>query len=203
MINHPERCVQKMPRAVQIIGLAVAWLLIVIPSASAQGTSAQRPNILWITTEDMSPDLGCYGDSYARSPHIDALAAEGARFSRAFATAPVCSPSRSSIIIGMYASAIGTHHHRSQAVPPAYVKCFTEYLRAAGYFCTNNVKTDYNFKPPPHRVGRKQQQGPLATSRQGPALLLRLQLHHHPRRPAPSIRPAEARWRPPGPDQTP
>jgi uncharacterized sulfatase len=135
-----------MPNSVLIFVLAAASSLITFSWAHAgQG---KRPNILWITTEDMSPDLGCYGDSYARSPNIDALAAEGARFSRAFATAPVCSPSRSSIITGMYASTIGTHHHRSEAVPPAYVKCFTESLRAAGYFCTNNVKTDYNFKPP-------------------------------------------------------
>ncbi len=111
-------------------------------------TPAPRPNILWISTEDISPDLGCYGDTYAHTPNLDQFALSGVRFNNAFSTAPVCSPSRSSIITGMYASSIGTMHHRSEGIPPRYVKCFPEYLRAAGYFCTNNSKTDYNFPCP-------------------------------------------------------
>ena len=107
-----------------------------------------RPNILWISAEDLSPDLGCYGDSYARTPNLDRFAAESARFTRAFAVTPVCAPSRSSIITGLYPTTIGTLHMRSKAVPPPYVKCFTEYLRERGYYCTNNVKTDYNFDSP-------------------------------------------------------
>ncbi len=118
-----------------------------LPLISAAQASA-GPNILWISCEDMSPDLGCYGDSYSRSPNLDRFAAQGARFTNAFAVAGVCAPSRSGIITGMYPCSIGTHHMRSKGVPPPYVKCFTEYLRAAGYFCTNNVKTDYNFDPP-------------------------------------------------------
>jgi len=110
--------------------------------------STGRPNILWISTEDISPDLGCYGDAYAITPNIDALAAEGAIFTRAFSHAGVCAPTRSGIITGMYPTSIGTHHMRSKGVPPAYVKCFTEYLRAAGYWCTNASKTDYNFDCP-------------------------------------------------------
>jgi len=106
------------------------------------------PNILWISTEDISPDLGCYGDSYALTPAIDRLASEGVRFTNAFSTSPVCAPSRSAIITAMYPTAIGTHHMRSRAIPPPEVKCFPEYLRAAGYYCTNNSKTDYNFEPP-------------------------------------------------------
>lgn len=107
-----------------------------------------RPNILWITAEDMSAKVGCYGDKNADTPNIDALAAAGARFTKVFAPSPVCAPSRSSLITGEYATSIGTHHMRSKAVPPAGTKCFTEYLRAAGYYCTNNVKTDYNFPAP-------------------------------------------------------
>ena len=107
-----------------------------------------RPNILWITTEDMSPDLGCYGDSEARTPNLDRFASEGARFSNAFSISGVCAPSRSALITGMYPTSIGTHHMRSKGVPPPDVKCFTEYLLAAGYYCSNNVKTDYNFDPP-------------------------------------------------------
>ncbi len=113
---------------------------------------AQRPNILWISTEDISPDIGAYGDAYAITPNVDRLAAQGMRYRNAFSTAPVCAPSRSAIITGMYPTTIGSMHMRSKAVPPAGVKAFPEYLRAAGYYCTNNSKTDYNFEAPPaHR----------------------------------------------------
>ena len=61
-------------------------------SPPERASPAARPNILWITAEDMSPNLGCYGDSFARTPHVDALARAGVRYTRAFATAPVCSP---------------------------------------------------------------------------------------------------------------
>jgi arylsulfatase A-like enzyme len=120
------------------------------------------PNILWISLEDTTPRFGCYGDPIARTPHIDRLAASGRRFPNAFSTAGVCAPSRSAIITGMYQTSIGTHHMRTthtnrytpemptpySAVPPHYVKTFTEYLRAAGYYCTNNSKTDYQFPSP-------------------------------------------------------
>ena len=117
-------------------------------TALARGAAAARPNILWITCEDTSPDLGCYGDAYARTPNLDRLAGEGARYGNAFTVAGVCAPSRSGIITGMYPSSIGTHHMRSNAAPPPFVRCFPEYLRAAGYYCTNNGKTDYNFETP-------------------------------------------------------
>ncbi len=121
-----------------------------------------RPHVLWITLEDTSPRLGCYGDPVARTPHIDGLAAAGRRYPLAFSTAAVCSPSRCAVITGMYATAIGAHHHRTSttradvpdlptpyaAVPPPYVKTIPEYLRMAGYYCTNNAKTDYQFPPP-------------------------------------------------------
>ncbi|MFW6125229.1 MAG: sulfatase-like hydrolase/transferase [Pirellulales bacterium] len=110
--------------------------------------NVDRPNILWISCEDISADLGCYGDRYARTPNIDRLAAEGVRYTRVFTCAPVCAPNRSGIITGMWPTTIGTHHMRCRAVPPPYVRCFTEYLREAGYYCTNNVKTDYNFDSP-------------------------------------------------------
>ncbi len=123
---------------------------------------SSRPNILWISIEDTSPRFGCYGDTMARTPNIDRLAAEGCRFPNAFCTAGVCAPSRSAIITGMYQTSIGAHHMRTglrnqntphnlppyATVPPPYVKTFTEYLRSAGYYCTNNSKTDYQFTPP-------------------------------------------------------
>jgi arylsulfatase A-like enzyme len=121
---------------------------------------AARPNIVWISNEDMSPRLGAYGDRLARTPSLDRLAAQSIRFTHAFATAPVCAPSRAAIITGMHQSAIGAHHMRTTedrvpelpgpylAVPPFYVKAFPEYLRAAGYYTSNRVKTDYQFGLP-------------------------------------------------------
>jgi len=122
----------------------------------------RRPNILWISFEDTNPFYGCYGDPVARTPNLDRLAEEGCRWTHAFSTAGVCAPARSAVITGMYPISIGTHHMRTahtnpytpelptpySAVLPHYVKCFTEYLRAASYYCTNNVKTDYQFDPP-------------------------------------------------------
>ena len=93
----------------------------------------------------MSPNLGCYGDTDASSPRIDAFAREGVRFTNAFATAPVCSPARSCLITGMFATSLGTQRLRSQFPVPDHIRPFTALLREAGYYCTNNVKTDYNL----------------------------------------------------------
>ena len=103
------------------------------------------PNILWITCEDMSLNLGCYGDQFADSPHLDQLAAEGVVYTRAFASAPVCAVARSGIITGLYASSLGAQHMRCKAKLPGAIRTYPDYLRESGYFCTNNSKTDYNF----------------------------------------------------------
>ncbi len=116
------------------------------PVASKAGDKIDRPNILWITCEDISTWLGCYGDDFADSPNIDALAARGVRYLNAYATAPVCAPARSCLITGVYATSSGTQHLRSSVKLPGHIRCFTEYLRKAGYYCTNNYKKDYNFK---------------------------------------------------------
>lgn len=126
-----------------------------------QGTAlAKQPNIIWITCEDISPYIGAYGDKEVRTPNIDQLAKEGVRYTRAYTTAGVCAPSRSAIITGMYQQSIGTQHMRTSgdakfqpvplyaAVIPEQVKCFPEYLRKAGYYCTNNEKQDYQFVAP-------------------------------------------------------
>ncbi|MCC6695026.1 MAG: sulfatase-like hydrolase/transferase [Candidatus Hydrogenedentes bacterium] len=119
-------------------------------AASAQALAeGQRPNILWITCEDSSPHLGCYGCAEATTPNLDNLASQGLRYDLAFSVAGVCAPSRSCLITGMYPTSLGTCHMRCNNPPPDHVKCFPEYLRNAGYYCTNNVKTDYNFPPPP------------------------------------------------------
>jgi len=108
------------------------------------------PNILWITCEDISPHLGCYGDDFATTPNLDALARRGVRYGSAFATASVCSPARSCLITGVYPVSLGTQHLRGTVPLPETIKCFPEYLRAAGYYCTNNVKEDYQFITPPN-----------------------------------------------------
>ena len=130
------------------------------PAPQASAPALRRPNIVWISNEDMSPHLGVYGDRFARTPVLDRLARESVRYTRAFTTAPVCAPSRAAIITGMYQSSIGAQHMRTTedrvpelpgpylAVPPFYVKAFPEYLRSAGYYTTNRAKTDYQFGVP-------------------------------------------------------
>ena len=116
---------------------------------SAQARAVERPNVLWITCEDISPDLGCYGDPYAVTPRLDRLASESVRYTRAFATIGVCAPARSTIITGMYPPSIGTQHMRCKGQLPAEAKEFPRYLREVDYYCTNNSKTDYNFTESP------------------------------------------------------
>ncbi len=106
----------------------------------------ERPNILWITIEDTSPQfIGCYGNKDARTPVIDKLADEGVRFTNVFSTGTVCSPSRTAIITGLKTTETGTGHHRSRIPVPPYMKGFPWYLQKEGYYTTNNAKTDYNI----------------------------------------------------------
>ena len=130
--------------------LSVAWMFFGFSVAFATDVNAEeeRPNILWISAEDISPHFGCYGDQKAITPNIDALAEGGVRFKNCFTTAGVCAPCRSGIITGCYQSTLGTHHMRCKAVLPDHIKPFPVYLREAGYYCTNNSKTDYQFKHP-------------------------------------------------------
>lgn len=118
-----------------------------------------RPNILWITCEDITPTLGCYGDSAAFTPTLDQLAREGVRYTNAYSVAGVCAPSRHALITGMYPTSTGGHNMRTisnlvEDIPdygtvlPPEVRCFSELLRADGYYCTNNQKTDYQFHAP-------------------------------------------------------
>jgi len=158
----------------------VLFILCLVTFLNAQ---EKQPNILWIVCEDSSPNYSFYGDKTAKTPNLDALAAESIIYDNAFATTPVCAPSRSAIITGMLPSSLGTMHMRTgkdiqswgnlkykdtvkdhlgnlvkdlkgnlireySAVIPEQVKCFTEYLRASNYYCTNNQKTDYQFAAP-------------------------------------------------------
>ncbi|MEL7586447.1 MAG: sulfatase-like hydrolase/transferase [Prolixibacteraceae bacterium] len=107
-------------------------------------TKTERPNILWITCEDISPYLGCYGCPEAHTPNLDGLAQNGIRFTHAYANAPVCAVARSTILSGMYASTIGTHQMRSRIQLPDEIPAYPRILREAGYYCTNSSKKDYN-----------------------------------------------------------
>ncbi len=116
--------------------------------AAPHAASAAVPNILWLTSEDHGPHMGCYGDKLARTPNVDALAAKGMIFKKAWSIAPVCAPARTAIISGMYPSSLGGLHMRSMVSMPAGTKMYPQFLREAGYYCTNNSKTDYNLREP-------------------------------------------------------
>ena len=129
---------------------------------ATQSVETSRPNIVLILFEDMGPRVGAFGDPIAKTPNFDRLAARGIRFPNTFTTSGVCAPSRAALITGMHQQSIGAQHMRTnsrlgvkaggpinyEAVPPSYVKAFPEYLRAAGYYVTNNYKTDYQFGEP-------------------------------------------------------
>jgi arylsulfatase A-like enzyme len=141
---------------------ALTLLLAAFAPGFARG--ADRPSILWLIAEDFGNQLGCCGTREVSTPNIDRLAAEGVRYSRFYTTAPVCSPSRSAFMTGMYQTTIGAHHHRSHRddgyrLPPG-VRLLTEWFREVGYFTANirhlppdlgfrgTAKTDWNFTPP-------------------------------------------------------
>ncbi len=127
-----------------LFGVLVAFFFPSFKEVSA----APPPNILWLSCEDISPHLGCYGYELATTPHLDKLAKQGIRYTNAFATAGVCAPCRSAIISGLYQTTLGTHHMRTRASIPDFVRPFPSYLRNAGYYCTNNSKEDYQFTTP-------------------------------------------------------
>lgn len=141
--------------------LAAALAAFTLQLSAFNSAAASRPNLLWLIAEDFSPHLGCYATKEVWTPHLDKLAADGMRFTRAFTTAPVCSASRSAFITGMYQTTLGAHHHRSHRddgfqLPPG-VQVLTDRFRTAGYFTANLVqmpervgfkgsgKTDWNF----------------------------------------------------------
>jgi len=145
MKGKPLRTRRDFLKAVGFYGSAFTLSGCADVAKQSRKTAAEKPNILWITCEDINPYLGCYGDTFAITPHLDKLATEAVLYTNAYATAPVCAPARSCLITGVYATSLGTQHLRSDVKLPEYIKCFPEYLRAAGYYCSNNYKEDYNF----------------------------------------------------------
>lgn len=131
---------------------AVKTLIYLVLSTTYSSCSVQKqklppPNILWITTEDNSPFLGCYGDTFATTPNLDKLASKGFLYTHAYANAPVCAPARNTIITGINANSGGNQHMRSYYEKSDVVEFFPKLLRERGYYCTNNAKEDYNIAP--------------------------------------------------------
>ena len=123
----------------------IRFLALLFTSVTAT-QAADLPNVLWLTSEDNGPHLGCYGDEYATTPNLDALAAKGMIYIRAISNAPVCAPARTTIISGMYPPSTGSEHMRSMTSLPAGYKMYPAYLRELGYYCTNKSKEDYNLR---------------------------------------------------------
>ena len=149
----------KFRQAASYCAFRLARLLICVAAVLQAGcilaAESTKPNIVWIIADDLSPELGCYGYPHVSTPNIDRLAKGGARFTRAFSSAPVCSSSRSAFITGMYQTSIACQHHRTEDSKPLpkSVRTLPELLRGMGYFVTNCQdpeakkwgKTDYNF----------------------------------------------------------
>ncbi len=124
-------------------------LLSGVLSFTSFSAETNLPNILWITCEDTGPQLGCYGDTYAETPNLDRLATRSLRYRNAWSTAPVCAPARTTLITGVYPPSTGSEHMRSLVAMPPFMKMYPQFLREAGYYCSNNSKEDYNLKKPP------------------------------------------------------
>ncbi|HEY0074085.1 MAG TPA: sulfatase-like hydrolase/transferase [Abditibacteriaceae bacterium] len=122
----------------------IAGLLLFISMIQAQ----DKPNILWLTSEDHGPHMRCYGDAYATTPNVDALAKKGMIYKSCWSNAPVCAPARTVLISGLYANSSGGEHMRSMVPMPGSTKMYPQFLREAGYYCTNNFKEDYNLQKP-------------------------------------------------------
>ncbi len=143
-----------MKNVVQIFAILAFWNASVF-SAVAQNSTASQPNILWITIEDTSPHfIGCYGNKGVKTPNIDQLAKEGVLFSRAYSTNTVCAPSRFTILTGVRSSTAGTGNHRTHYNIPKEITGFPFLLKKAGYYTTNNVKTDYNLGSEKAMIGQ-------------------------------------------------
>ena len=140
--------------------LSIAFFALTACKTEVRKSNNKQPNILWLVTEDMGHYIPSFGDSTIVTPNLSRLAKEGVIYPNLYSTSGVCAPSRAAIATGMYPSSIGANHMRTtsytevtglpkyDAVPPSEVKMISELLRKQGYYCTNNVKTDYQFKAP-------------------------------------------------------
>ncbi len=143
-----------------LLRLYVGCCLCLITSLMPIQAEQQPLNILWLVVEDMSPIIAPYGDATVATPNISSLADEGIVFTNAYSTSGVCAPSRAALAMGMYPTSFGANHMRTgsntketglpkyEAIPPSDAKILSHHMQEAGYYTTNNYKTDYQFKPP-------------------------------------------------------
>lgn len=142
MRNKNNKLERQVPFVLMCLGSLLVGSSLLTPLEDL--AAADSPNILWITSEDHGPEMGCYGDKLAVTPNVDALAKRGMMFKFAWSCAPVCAPARTAIITGMYPPSVGGQHMRSMVQLPKYVQFYPFYLQQAGYYTTNNSKQDYN-----------------------------------------------------------
>lgn len=143
----------------QALGAGAGALLSTVAARAAGRPAApgERPNILWLVSEDNNPFIGAYGDPLAHTPQIDALARRGILYRNAYSNAPVCAPTRFTILTGINSESCGpAQHMRAKAHLPETLRTYPELLRAGGYYCTNNDKTDYNCDVEPERIWNEQ-----------------------------------------------
>ena len=141
------------------------------PTQAPTPSTPDRPNILWLVAEDLSPYLATFGDPTVSTPNLDRLAAEGVRYTNVFSVSGVCSPSRAALATGMYPTSIGAHHMRTtyqqpearemgiidyEVVPPPHVRMVSEIMREHGYYTANNSKEDYPVSSVVDGLGRDQ-----------------------------------------------
>lgn len=176
--------------------MILRFVILLSVFGSLAANAAERPNILWIVVDDMSANFSCYGEKAIKTPHVDRLAAEGLKFTRAYATSPVCSTFRSAMITGMYQNSIGAHHHRSgrgehRIILPEGVRPAPEIFQEAGYWtCIGSGvpgldmrgepvesdergKTDYNFDWEPKMYNSHDWAG----RKDGQPFFMQVQLH--------------------------
>ncbi|QDT95399.1 sulfatase family protein [Gimesia aquarii] len=168
-----------MHRIIYVICILAIFITTFI---NVDGYADDRPNVVWIIADDLSPDLGCYGYKGVSTPNLDRLAQRGVRYTSAFSTAPVCSSSRSAFITGVYQTTTGTHQHRTlnKKRLPLPVEPITELLRRAGYFVCNSNSTmkragkrDYNFK----FAGKMYDAADWSKRKQGQPFFAQVQIH--------------------------
>jgi len=133
-----------MLSSLKIVGVIILSGFTLLGCADQKPETEELPNILWITSEDNSPFMGAYGDDYADTPNLDRLADAGIVYENAYATTPVCAPSRFTLITGTYANRMGTENMRSRVPIPENIRFYPSFLKEIGYHTTNNVKKDYN-----------------------------------------------------------
>lgn len=150
MLNFVSALPFAMQRIVTLLLVLPLTAVMVFVSAAATVKSeppkTKRPNILWLTIEDVGPEIGCYGDTMANTPLIDRFAKNSLRFKTAWSNYPVCAPARTTIITGAYACCGAAGNMRSNVPLPEDMVLFPSLLRKAGYYCTNNHKEDYNYQ---------------------------------------------------------